>query len=423
MTALSFRDCEAVAREHGSPFYVLDGEAFVRNFRALEGAFRARWERVRIGYSYKTNYVPHLCRLAKDLGAHAEVVSRLEYDLALRLGHAPATILFNGPVKTREDVELALAGGSLVNLDAPYELEHVRAFAARHPRSAARIGLRVNMSLQDGAGASHVQEGLEVGRFGFPPERLPEAIARLAELGLRVTALHGHASSSSRGPWIHERIAATLCRLAEELLPDTVEEIDVGGGFFGPMPPELAPAGAPSFDDYADAIAGALARSAWARARRPWLVLEPGVSLAADALSFVTRVLDVKEIRGRALALVDGSVLHVKPSMHRRNQPHRVIREGGAGGPGARPVGVTGSTCMEKDYLLRDVTADLAPGDFLRIDHVGAYSVVMSPPFIHAAPAIVTRERGRFVAVRRRETFDHLFECYRMEPAGPEEPC
>jgi diaminopimelate decarboxylase len=420
MPTLTFAECETVAREHGSPFYVFHGDAFARNFRALERAFRARYEHVRMGYSYKTNYLPVLCRLAKELGAHAEVVSRLEYDLARRLGHAPATIIFNGPLKTREDVELALAGGGLVNLDSPYELDHVRAFAERHPGSAARIGVRVNVSLRDDAGASHVQEGLDVGRFGFPPESLPGVVSALADLGLRVTALHGHTSSSSRSTWVYGRIAETLCRTAEALLPDTVEEIDVGGGFFGPMPPGLAPPGAPSFDDYAEAIVGALGRSAWARARRPLLVLEPGIALAADALSFVTRVLDVKEIRGLSLAVVDGSVLHVKPSMHRRNQPHRVIRASGAQGGGERLVSVTGATCMEKDYLLRDVASDLARGDFLRIDNVGAYSMVMSPPFIHPAPAIVTWERGRLLALRRRETFDHLFENYVLDPASEE---
>jgi diaminopimelate decarboxylase len=423
MPDLSFPECEAVEREHGSPFYVFDGDVFARNFRSLEGAFRSRYEPVRIGYSYKTNYLPHLCRLAKRLGAHAEVVSRLEYDLALRLGHSPATVIFNGPVKTREDVELALAGGGLVNLDSPYELDHVRAFAERHPRSAARIGVRVNVSLDDPGGASHVQDGLDVGRFGFAPESLAGIASTLAGLGLRVSALHGHASSSSRSTWVYERIVATLCGVAEELLPDVVEEIDVGGGFLGPMPPGFAPPGAPTFDDYAATIVGALERSAWARARRPRLVLEPGISLVADALGFVTRVLDVKELRGRTFALVDGSVLHVKPSMHRRNQPHRVIRGGGARAGGERLVSVAGATCMEKDQLLRDVPADVAPGDFLRIDNVGAYSLVMSPPFIHPAPAIVARERGRLLALRRRETFDHLFENYLMDPAEQEEPC
>jgi diaminopimelate decarboxylase len=422
MIPLEHAQCERIAGAHGSPFYLLDGDAFEGNFRALERAFRARWPRVRIGYSYKTNYVPALLRRARRLGAHAEVVSRLEYDLALRVGHAPATILFNGPVKGREDVEEALAAGALVNLDSWYELDHVRAFAARHPGRPARIGLRVNIALDDVDGASHVQEGLEIGRFGFPPEALPDVVGTLAALGLRVSALHGHASSRSRGAWIHERIAATLCGIAEALLPDQVEELDVGGGFYGPMPPGLAPPGASSFDDYAAAVTGALERSAWARARRPLLVLEPGVALAADALSFVTRVLDVKVIRGRTLALVDGSALHVKPSLHPRNQPHRVIAREGAARAGTRRLGVTGSTCMEKDWLLRDVEADVAPGDFLRIDHVGAYSVVMSPPFIHPAPAIVTRAGGRFAAVRRRQSFGHLFENYALDEEG-DGPC
>ncbi len=417
MLDLSHEECEALEREHGSPFYLFDGETFVRNFRSLERAFRSRYPRVRIGYSYKTNYLPYLCRIVKGLGGYAEVVSRLEYDLALRVGHAPSTIIFNGPAKRREDVELALRGGSLVNLDSEHELEHVRAFAERHPRSAARIGARVNVSLVDPEGASHVQEGLEVGRFGFAPEALPRVASSLARLGLRVTSLHGHTSSTSRATWVYERIAETLCRAAEDGLADTVEEIDVGGGFFGPMPAGFAPPGAPSFDAYAGAIVGTLERSAWARARRPWLVLEPGISLAADALSYVTRVVDVKELGGRVLALADGSVLHVKPSMHPRNQPHRVIR-GAARRVGERLLGVTGSTCMEKDYLLRDVACDLARGDYLRIDNVGAYSIVMAPPFIHPAPAILTRGRGGLLVLRRRQTFDHLFENYLWDAEG-----
>lgn len=419
MLELTHAECEALEREHGSPLYLFDRETFARNFRSLEGAFRARWPRVRIGYSYKTNYLPDLCRIAKELGGHAEVVSRLEYDLALRVGHAPPTIIFNGPLKSAEDVERALAGGSLVHLDSEHELDHVRAFAERHPRSAARVGVRVNVSLVDAEGASHVQEGLQAGRFGVSPGAVPRIATRLASLGLRVVSLHGHTSSATRAAWIYARIAETLCALAEETLPDAVEEIDVGGGFFGPMPAGFAPPGAPSFDAYAEAVVGALERSAWARARRPLLVLEPGVSLAADALSYVTRVVDVKELGGRVLALVDGSVLHVKPGMHARNQPHRVIR-GGAPRRGERLLGVTGSTCMEKDFLLRDVACDLACGDYLRIDNVGAYTIVMAPPFIHPAPAVVTRDRGRFLALRRRQTFDHLFQNYLMDA---EEPC
>ena len=411
---LTFGECQRVESEHGSPFYLFDRERFVGNYRDLERAFRERYDRVTIGYSYKTNYIPRICRLVKELGGHAEVVSRLEYDLALRIGQEPETIIFNGPVKRCEDIELALRNGSQVNLDSFCELDHVRAFAERNPGRPARIGLRVNINLADEGGASHVQEGLRVGRFGFPPESLRQVIPILAGRGLRVRSLHGHSSSTSRSTWIYERIARTLCQLAEELLPDTVEDVNVGGGFFGRMPPGLGPPSPPSFDDYAEAIVRALEESAWFRRRRPSLVLEPGVALVADCLSFVSRVVDVKEIGGRTLAVVDGSVLNTKPSMHRKNQPHQVIRPGGLAEVRERLLSVTGGTCMEKDYLLDDVVCGLARGDYLRIDNVGAYSLVMAPPFIHAAPAVVMREQGRFVLLRKRQTFDHFFENFLM---------
>ena len=46
------------------------------------------------------------------------MVSRLEYDLALKIGQPPDKIIFNGPVKQYEDIELALNNGSIVNLDS-----------------------------------------------------------------------------------------------------------------------------------------------------------------------------------------------------------------------------------------------------------------------------------------------------------------
>jgi diaminopimelate decarboxylase len=408
----TFEACHGLALENGSPFYVFDRDKFIDNYRTFERAFHARYDRIQIGYSYKTNYVPYVCRLVKELGGHAEVVSRLEYDLARRVGQDPGRIIFNGPLKREEDVEVALLGGAMVNLDSWYELDHLRAFASKHPAASARIGLRINVDLSDDEGASHVQEGLPVGRFGFSPESIRHVIPIVSALGFHVRALHGHTSSRTRSPWIYERITRTLCHVAEEHFANAVEFIDIGGGFYGKMPPGFAPPGAATFDDYAQVIVRALEESLWARTRRPCLVLEPGVALAADAMSFVTRVLDVKEIGGRVLAVVDGSILNVKPTMNPRNQPYRAIRASGAARRSERLLSVVGATCMEKDYLLKDVVCDVEPGDYLAIDNVGAYSLVMTPPFIHPAPAIVTRDRGTVLAIRERQTFDQVFGAY-----------
>jgi diaminopimelate decarboxylase len=125
----------ALAREHGDAFYVLYPERFASNLRDLSAAFRAIYPRTALGYSYKTNYTPLLCEIADEAGCYAEVVSRMEYDLARRLGVAAERILYNGPAKHPDDVREALRAGALVNLDSMQEVEAVESFARTQPGS------------------------------------------------------------------------------------------------------------------------------------------------------------------------------------------------------------------------------------------------------------------------------------------------
>jgi diaminopimelate decarboxylase len=200
---LDHAECSRIEARHGSPFYVLHRERFAENMRLFAAAFRSCWERVLVGYSYKTNYLPEFCRLARELGAYAEVVSRLEYDLALRLGQPSGEIIFNGPIKSREDIHAALGAGSTVNLDSWHEVESVAELAARGP-FPGRVGLRVNMDLSDAGGASHIQEGLHVSRFGFPPQELrrawPARACRCAPCTATPPAAAGRRGSTSASP-------------------------------------------------------------------------------------------------------------------------------------------------------------------------------------------------------------------------------
>lgn len=403
---------EQLTRVHGSPLYLFDGEKLRTNFLRIREAFERRWPRFIIGYSYKTNYIPYLCRMVRDMGGWAEVVSGLEYDLALEIGQDPRKIIFNGPLKSAEEIERCLAGGGLLNLDGLNEVQSVLDFARRHPERTVGIGLRINMNLTDPQGRSHVQEGFEAGRFGMGAEALAEAVSRLAKASnVRVISLHGHTSSSTREVWIYERIAATLCALAQERFPEC-EYINIGGGIYGNVPPVLGLGATPDFNDYAEGICKAILSNPWFRERRPHLVLEPGVSMAADTLEYVTKVVEVKRMNGRTLAVVDGSALHIKPSLHRRTLPFRVISQGGETRGGDEVLSIAGSTCMEKDYLVNDVVARLERGDIVHFSHVGAYSVVMSPPFIHPGPAIVAREGEDYRRIRRRQNLRDIFGVY-----------
>ena len=107
-------------------------------------SFSRRYDNFIIGYSYKTNYVPSLLKEMSKLVAYAEVVSKIVYDLALKIGVKPHNIIFNGPLKTYEDIALALEGNSIINLDSLYEIEYVRIYGLNNLEDQYSAGFHEN---------------------------------------------------------------------------------------------------------------------------------------------------------------------------------------------------------------------------------------------------------------------------------------
>ena len=68
---------------------------------------------------------------------------------------------------------------------------------------------------------------------------------------------------------------------------------------------------------------------------------------------------------------------------------------------------VVGYTYMEKDYLMFNHVGELPKiGDFLVFHNMGAYTIVLNPPFIKERPPIFAKIGSQFKIVRKRETLD-----------------
>ncbi len=403
---------EAIA---GSPFYIFNEDAFVANFDNITKAFGSRYEKFIIGYSFKTNYIPYMCNIIRKKSGFAEVVSRMEYDLALKIGFDPKNIIFNGPVKLYEDIELALDNQSIVNLDCFPEVEHVNKYASANSDKSIEIGIRLNMKLSDDSGTSHVHGDIKVGRFGFSTEE--SEMAKLLDSlpgNVKVISLHGHTTSIDRSTWCYKTIAQTLCDIAVEYWPETIRYINIGGGIYGYIPPEFRFAETPSFDDYAADVTEVLNNNQWAAKQKPNLVLEPGISMASNALSFITKVISVKNIHGKTFVTVDGSAFNTKPTFHSYNMPHYIIKQTDT--DQTEVYNVVGSTCMEKDVMLTEITnKQLQRDDYIQFDNVGAYTNVFTPPFINVAPAIVVTDGDDYKLIRNRQKAEDIFSDYLFE--------
>ena len=142
---------------YGDSFYLLDSHDFTRSYDSLLREFRNFYADTNIAYSYKTNYVPRLCKIIDDLGGYAETVSGMEVDVALAIGVPACKIFFNGPYKPLAEIEKLLMMGGVVNIDSEQDLADVCNISNEKPDSILRVGIRCNFDIGDGV----------TSRFGF----------------------------------------------------------------------------------------------------------------------------------------------------------------------------------------------------------------------------------------------------------------
>lgn len=408
--AYTYQKLSKLEEECGSSYYIFNMETLRENYRKIYSAFQSRYNNFIIGYSYKTNYLPYLCKELSKLGAFAEVVSRLEYDLAIKIGVEPNKIIFNGPLKTKEDIFYALNQDSLIHLDSFYEIEFVKEYCRNHPHKQVKIGLRLNFDLSED-GHSPLVEGYEVSRFGICVENgdLHNVLHDLRSMeNVSVVGLHGHFSTSRRKVSSYVKIAKTLCDIAK-MYSLNIEYIDIGGGIFGEVPKSLIDH-APTFDEYAEAVCAIMNQEYPKGGRQPYLILEPGIAMVANTFHFVSKVIGIKTIRDTPFVLVDGSIHNIKPTMHKKNLPMRILRKNGEGFNEKKPFHVVGYTCLEKDYLARDFHEEIPEiNDYMIFENVGAYTIVFNPQFIKERPAIVAQDKDEMFVVRKRETLEQFF--------------
>src|SRR3989344_4672418 len=132
-----------MVERYGSPLFILSETELKNKYHILRSALTKSYPSSSVAYSFKTNYLPGVCKILKKEGALAEVVSGFEYALAKKLGYSGQELIFNGPAKDNASLEKALVGGSIVNVDNSEELQRIMQIAERHGQ-VFKIGIRVN---------------------------------------------------------------------------------------------------------------------------------------------------------------------------------------------------------------------------------------------------------------------------------------
>ena len=403
-------DVRDLAREHGTPAYVLDEADFRGRCRAWRDAF----DGADVYYAAKAFLSTAVARWVDEEGLSLDVCTGGELAVALHAGFPAERLLFHGNNKSVAELERAVhAGVGRVVVDSSQELARLAAVA-----EAAGVRQRVYLRITPGVEAhthEHIATGQEDSKFGFSLSSgaAADAVrAVLAEPSLHLVGLHCHIGSHIFDDvgfaLAAHRMVGLLAVLRDEHGLE-LPELDLGGGQGiayvagdDPMPVEQHAA------ELREIVRRECAASGLAV---PRLAVEPGRAIAGPTTVTVYEVGTVKELPGlRTWVSVDGGMSdNIRTALYGASYTAALASRS----PDAEPRTVTlcGKHCESGDVVVErvDLPADLAPGDLLAVPSSGAYHRSMASNYNHVGrPPVLAVRDGQVRVLVRRETEDDL---------------
>jgi diaminopimelate decarboxylase len=427
-------ELKRLALTYGTPLFVLDE----RYLRLRMEIFIARWKRIfphgHVYYSYKTNYLPEICRAAYEAGMGADAVSGYELEHARKMcPQGPA--VFNGPMKTTAELKLALDMKARINIDCEEEIDRLSSLCQGR-QADYKVGLRVNpgaiiFSSEDRSFVDAHAATAQRTKFGWPIDS--GHAARIAEKisahGFQLASVHCHLGSQITDQRLYLEAIRRVVRFVKVLRQNgsIVEELNIGGGFGVPgmtrqrrgwwsaMKQNMGE----SIDEYQaydidfDWILASLKQALLDNGLETVNIsCEPGRYIVSNAMFLLTTVVGVKHLDDRTWLLIDGGQNLLPTAAFGERRRTRFISSAGSelSGQEHMPCWIGGPLCFEGDTIMQEVSCprNIAADDFVVVSDAGAYTVSRSTNFNRArAPVVSIGDSDR--CIWAREEYDDIF--------------
>jgi diaminopimelate decarboxylase len=421
-------DCVELAREFGTPLYVMDESLIRARCAEIREAFLNKWPNTAACYASKAFLTKTLARIVEQEGLGLDVVSEGELRVALAANFPPSRVEMHGNAKSEGELRGALSAGvGRIVVDGIMELELLSRLAAetgQRPAILLRVAPGVNPHTH-----AHMVTGHEGSKFGLPidGELLHDALRiALASPSLNFKGFHFHVGSQIFENASHleavERVAALVDKLKRDKLKlgrgVEVEELNFGGGFgIGILPdlgdgPSLGLGGSShvSLRLFTDAMMETLVRECEARhLKRPFVTIEPGRWVVGESGLTLYSVETVKRLPSVTYVGVDGGMAdNPRPSLYQAK--YQGVLANKFNEPAGGEVAVVGKCCETGDILIESIALPpVERGDVLAVFNTGAYNFSMASNYNRLPrPAVVLVKDGDAEVIVERQTHDDL---------------
>lgn len=406
--------CE-LAREYGTPLYLMDEDRIRENCRTYIRAFRDHLGGYGLPvYASKAASFCEIYRIVKSEEMGIDVVSSGEIYTAVKAGFPMDKAIFHSNNKTDADIEYAISCGvGTFVVDSEEELLRINAIAG-----ARGITQRILLRLTPGIDP-HTYEAINTGKvdskFGVAIETgqaLPMVALALQQEHIALAGFHCHVGSQVFEEDVFQRTADIMLGFMVQVRAElgfTAQVLNLGGGYGVPY---LASDG--TVDIYSRI--GEVAAHIRALAQKhdfpmPFIMMEPGRSIVADAGMTVYTAGAVKRITGyKNYVSIDGG-MGDNPRYALYGANYTVLSGSRANESADFLCDLVGRCCESGDIIQPKVLLpdDTVRGDIICVCTTGAYNYSMASNYnrLPRPPIVMLRGGSARLAVRR-ETFADL---------------
>lgn len=407
-------DTLELAKEYGTPLYVLDENTIRNTMRSYVNSFKKYYNGNGMPlYASKALSCKELCRIAKEENIGLDVVSGGEIYTALQADFPMEKVHFHGNNKTADEIRFALKSkvGKFV-VDNLYELELLN-------RIAAEMGVTANISFRIKPGVdAHTHNFIRTGqidsKFGFALEtgEAYNAVKEALKLdNVCLKELHCHIGSQifDIEPFVSaaEIMIDFMGKIKSEL-DVVISELNLGGGFGIMYTNDDEPV---PYENYMEKVSVAVkSKCAEYDLPVPFIFIEPGRSIVGEAGITLYTVGGKKEIPNvRTYVSVDGGMTdNIRYALYQ--SAYTVLNAGKANVEPDESVTVAGKCCESGDLVQEHTkVAKVDVGDTLAVLSTGAYNYSMASNYNRIPrPAMVMVKDGKSRIIIKRESYEDL---------------
>ncbi len=407
-------DTAELAKEYGTPLYVLDETTIRNTIRSYVSSFKKFYDGNGMPlYASKALSCKELCRIAKEENIGLDVVSGGEIYTALQAGFPMAKVHFHGNNKTEDEIRFALKSkvGKFV-VDNLYELELLNEIAGEM-NIKADISFRIKPGV-DAHTHNFIRTGQIDSKFGFALEtgEAFEAVKEALKLNnVCLKELHCHIGSQifDIEPFVTaaEIMIDFMAKIKSEL-GAVISELNLGGGFGIMYTSDDEPV---PYENYMDKVSVAVkAKCAEHGLPVPFIYIEPGRSVVGEAGITLYTVGGKKEIPNvRTYVSIDGGMTdNIRYALYQ--SAYTVVNASKADKHADEVVTIAGKCCESGDLVQEHTkVADVQVGDIIAVLSTGAYNYSMASNYNRIPrPAIVMVKDGKSRVIVKRESYEDI---------------